>query len=43
MPLKRDIGFNIKELRSANTKRKKKRSKKQILAIALEAKKERQD
>jgi len=38
MPLGADIGANIRELRSVNKKRK--RSKKQIIAIALSAARE---
>lgn len=37
MPLTENIGKNIKELRKANKSRSDKRSKRQILAIALEA------
>jgi len=39
LPLGKDVGSNIKELRSANTSKPKgkKRGKKQILAIALDA------
>ena len=37
MPLSKDVGYNIRELKEANRLRKKKRSQKQIIAIALDA------
>lgn len=36
MPLTKDVGANIRELKAANKGRKKKRSREQIIAIALE-------
>ena len=37
MPLTGDIGYNIRELKKANKGRSKKRSRKQMIAISLDA------
>ena len=38
MPLTKDVGYNMHELKEANKNRKKKRSRKQMIAIALSGK-----
>ncbi len=37
MPLTQNVGYNIRELTNVNKGRKKKRSRRQIIAIALSA------